>query len=294
MVATARKFTAREEAFAFVLKSGPTPEAKAVAKKWFIDIDDLDWASLKEAASSFVPEIQPSVEQKPDAQDDLGAKLEAELAKQPRPQSGVLRIRRINGLALPKPKPKVEAKAEPKVEPVFEPNTDGAAAGRIMLPAIVPPPQPPAKSDWDEAIAAMNERQAIIDNVGGKTVIAGWEPSSLDPERVVVVFQTKESFLLRYSNRAVSFDVPNSRGGSHRETMPLGQWWLGHRHRRQFRGVTFMPAAPPVVNDCLNLWQGWGVEAKPGDWSLIRKHIEDVLADGNAEFAEYILRWMAW
>jgi putative DNA primase/helicase len=62
MGATARKFATRQEAFAFVLKSGPTPEAKAVAKKWFIDIDDLGWASLKEEPPSFSPEIQPSVE----------------------------------------------------------------------------------------------------------------------------------------------------------------------------------------------------------------------------------------
>jgi hypothetical protein len=49
-----------------------------------------------------------------------------------------------------------------------------------------------------------------------------------------------------------------------------------------------------VINERLNIWQGWGVEAKPGDWSLIRAHIAEVLASGNAEFAEYIVRWIAW
>ena len=33
---------------------------------------------------------------------------------------------------------------------------------------------------------------------------------------------------------------------------------------------------------------------KPGDWGLIRQHIEDVIAGGNAEFAEYVIRWIAW
>ena len=89
-------------------------------------------------------------------------------------------------------------------------------------------------------------------------------------------------------------EVPNARGGSHSVTAPLGQWWLGHRDRLQFRGVTFRPGSPKIVNECLNLWQGWGVEAKPGDWGLIRKHIEEVLAGGNEEFAEYIVRWIAW
>jgi hypothetical protein len=38
----------------------------------------------------------------------------------------------------------------------------------------------------------------------------------------------------------------------------------------------------------------WGVEPKAGDWSLIREHIEVVLASGNKEFADYIIRWIAW
>ena len=33
---------------------------------------------------------------------------------------------------------------------------------------------------------------------------------------------------------------------------------------------------------------------RQGDWSLIRKHIDEVIAGGNAEFAEYVIRWIAW
>jgi hypothetical protein len=42
------------------------------------------------------------------------------------------------------------------------------------------------------------------------------------------------------------------------------------------------------------MWQGWGVVPKEGDWGLIRQHIEEVIAGGNAEFAEYVIRWIAW
>jgi hypothetical protein len=163
---------------------------------------------------------------------------------------------------------------------------------RIMLPAVIPPPPPPVT--WDDALAAMNDRHAIIDNYGGKTVIAGWEPSKFDPARLVVVFQNKDSFLLRYSNRYVTIDIPDGRGGTRQTSMALGQWWLSHRQRQQYRGVTFLPAGPEVINQCLNLWRGWGVDPAPGDWSLIREHIEDVLAGGNGEFAEYLIRWIAW
>ena len=127
------------------------------------------------------------------------------------------------------------------------------------LPMVLAPKLPVA---WDDVIEAMNRRHAIIDNVGGKTVIAGWEPSQLNPERMVVVFQQKESFLLRYSNRTATIDVPDGRGGSRQSVEALGQWWLRHRQRRQHRGITFLPGGPEIVNECLNLWQGWGVEAK--------------------------------
>lgn len=49
-----------------------------------------------------------------------------------------------------------------------------------------------------------------------------------------------------------------------------------------------------MVSGCLNLWQGWGVEGKPGDWSLIWQHIEEVIAGGNKVFADYLVCWVAW
>ena len=137
-----------------------------------------------------------------------------------------------------------KARAKP-AEP--EPEAKPIKAG---LPVVVlpPPPLQPPKPNWDEAVAVMNTQHAIIENVGGKTVIASWEPSPIDPGRLMVVFQNKESFLLRYSNRSVWFDVPNKRGGgSHSESVALGPWWLAHRDRLQFRGVTFRPGEPKVV-----------------------------------------------
>jgi Family of unknown function (DUF5906) len=171
----------------------------------------------------------------------------------------------------------VEAEAEP------EPKRN--------LPALIPSRQP---ATWNDAIAAMNEQHAIIDNVGNRTVIASWEPSPINLDRRMLVFQGKDSFLLRHSNRSVSIEVSDGRGGMRFDRAPLGQWWLGHRDRRQHRGVTFRPGAPEVVSECLNMWQGWGVVPEAGDWSLIRWHIEELIAGGNPEFAEYVIRWIAW
>jgi hypothetical protein len=69
---------------------------------------------------------------------------------------------------------------------------------------------------------------------------------------------------------------------------------LNNPDRRQFRGVIFRPGASQQVNNCLNLWQGWGVEDRSGDWRLLLNHILRVICGGNREFAQYVLRWIAW
>jgi hypothetical protein len=125
--------------------------------------------------------------------------------------------------------------------------------------------------------------------------IASWEPSSIDPRKQVIVFQGKESFLLRYSNKTMRKNIPDGKGGFLELRQQLGAWWLSHRQRSQYRGITFAPGDErKEIAGCLNSWQGWGVEPKRGDWSLIRAHIAEVLANGNAEFAEYIVQWIAW
>jgi len=182
---------------------------------------------------------------------------------------------------------KPEAKAQPKP----------AAEEHGGLPAVIPITKPLSDervSRWDDAMAAMNEEHAVIENFGGKAVIASWEPSPLDLNRRMIAFQGKESFLLRYSNRSVTLEASDGRGNFRTMRMALATFWLEHRDRRQYRGVTFRPGDLKVVGECLNLWQGWGVVPKPGDWALIRKHIEEVIAGGNAEFAEYVIRWIAW
>jgi hypothetical protein len=177
----------------------------------------------------------------------------------------------------------------PKPEP--EPEHEGGVA-RHSLPAVIPPR--PLPVSWEDLLTTMNNQHAIIDNVGGKTVIASWEPSSIDPSRRMVVFHNKDSFLLRYSNRFATIKITNRQGAAVEAEVPLGQWWLNHPDRQQYRGITFQPDAPKEVNDCLNLWRGWGCKPRKGDWSLIRKHINEVLANGNPDFSEYIIRWIAW
>jgi hypothetical protein len=70
--------------------------------------------------------------------------------------------------------------------------------------------------------------------------------------------------------------------------------WLVSEARREYpNGFVFDPSGREREG-YLNLWKGWAVAAVPGDWSLIRRHIYEVLASGNEEHGDYIVRWIAW
>jgi hypothetical protein len=55
--------------------------------------------------------------------------------------------------------------------------------------------------------------------------------------------------------------------------------------------LTFEPGDDAeVIDGKLNLWRGWGVKPIAGDWNLMREHIRLVLASGDQERFDYIMR----
>jgi hypothetical protein len=69
--------------------------------------------------------------------------------------------------------------------------------------------------------------------------------------------------------------------------------WLEHAARRSYKGISFKPGGSPPPGH-YNLWRGFGVKPVQGDWSLMQRHIEDVICAGNKEHADYLLKWMAF
>jgi hypothetical protein len=76
---------------------------------------------------------------------------------------------------------------------------------------------------------------------------------------------------------------------------PLGSWWVKHPMRRQYDGVVFDPA-PDRKHDkpYYNLWRGWAVAPKAGDWSLMQRMLRDVLSGGDEASFDYVVRWAAF
>jgi hypothetical protein len=71
----------------------------------------------------------------------------------------------------------------------------------------------------------------------------------------------------------------------------LGTYWMGSPDRRQYNDVIFLPNGN--VEGSYNLWRGFSVKPRRGNWSKMRNHIKKVICAGNKELNEYVLGWMA-
>jgi uncharacterized protein (DUF433 family) len=150
-----------------------------------------------------------------------------------------------------------------------------------------------AKEDAiDPSLRELNDRHAVIENIGGKCMVIEevWSPVL---KRPVMEVQGFDHFRNRYMNRTVNLGEKKDKKGNviGDIEMPMGEWWLRSEKRRQYRSIVFMPNGDAAGS--YNLWQGFGCEARPGDWSLFREHIRAIVCAGHDEHFAYLLGWMA-
>jgi len=75
----------------------------------------------------------------------------------------------------------------------------------------------------------------------------------------------------------------------------LQKWMQSGLRKKDFTGVRFDPGLPPggVEGGILNLWTGFAIEEKQGDWSLLRAHMLDNMVQGNEDYMNRLLVWIA-
>jgi hypothetical protein len=138
---------------------------------------------------------------------------------------------------------------------------------------------------WSVCLWAFNGHFAVV-NEAGKTWVFTWAFDAT-MQRPALQRISFDNLRKQYDNRALAG------GGDKPAPVPLASWWLQHAARRQYLGgVTFDPTGRAPA-DCWNLWQGFGVVAAPGDWSLLRNHLIEIVCGGNVELAEYLLSLLA-
>jgi phage/plasmid primase-like uncharacterized protein len=175
-------------------------------------------------------------------------------------------------------------------------ETADADDGDEPAPGPTPGPQPAAAAtaqpvDWEkpllEAVEELNAKHFVVP-VGGQTVIA---TSAHDDalRRELLVFSQERDVRLRYKHRhyQVGFTakgLPIWKG--------LGEAWLAHRNRRTYERIALIPKGK-VPPGTFNLWRGFGVEPKPGNWPLIRQHLINVICSENEDDYRWLQRWLA-
>jgi len=143
----------------------------------------------------------------------------------------------------------------------------------------------------------MNDKYFVYREVG-KMFVGWFEVETVQDgagriEREVLASMTFEEFKKMLCNQLVTVDV----GGLGRyveKKKPLGEWWISNPRRRQYDGLILDPGAPEVAGGKLNLWRGFGVGPVKGDWGRLRKHMLDVICNGDQERFDYLYNWMAW
>jgi len=137
-------------------------------------------------------------------------------------------------------------------------------------------------------VAEMNEDYAVVDD-NGKTVVV-YRRKDNELNRKYVVRSSFQDFRNIYLNdRVITTDT-----NGNLKPRTKAEIWLAHPDRLTYKGgLSFLPGQSETPEGVFNLWAGWAVTPRPGDWSLMKAHIRDVICSGDQEHFEYVVNWMA-
>lgn len=137
-----------------------------------------------------------------------------------------------------------------------------------------------AGDDLTKTLEKMNETHAVVRD-GGQTIVI---VESHDPmSKVRTIHRSRFADIKAFFNQIVIYE-PRPR--------TLGDFWLSWPHRRQYEGVLFDPSnkAPKTY---YNLWTGFSVEPKKGDWNLFQDHLMENICRNDVDLYLYVMAWLA-
>jgi hypothetical protein len=138
--------------------------------------------------------------------------------------------------------------------------------------------------DPKQSLDELNAKYFVV-RIKGKVRVGEMTSQGLE-------LMTEKDFRLLEANRCYSSVGP--RGG--KSVNSIANIWLQCPARRTYDGIDLEPGKPKVLpGNRLNIYRGWGLDAdKKGDWPLLEDHIYEVLANGDGDIGDYIIRWSAW
>ncbi len=144
----------------------------------------------------------------------------------------------------------------------------------------------------DPALREMNDRYFVVKSLGGKFRVCH-EVRDDELNRYKLVAQRREDFTAAYMNRFVTVGAKTTKDGKTvDQSMPAGEWWLRHEHRRQYEQVVFKPSGEAPGE--YNLWRGFSCDPTEGDWRLLDWHMFEVVCRSDFDAYGYLLSLLAY
>ena len=135
-------------------------------------------------------------------------------------------------------------------------------------------------------VQRINGKFCAVLEAGHFTIFMKDTDSAFEPPRQVWTRMSREDF--RHFHEDERVKLPNTS-----REVSVAEIWLKHPKRLKYSGIVMDPRET-AGNDKLNLWRGWAVTPKPGDWSLLRTLIDETLCGGDEKSGEYVRRWIAF
>ena len=144
---------------------------------------------------------------------------------------------------------------------------------------------------WKEKLRAAIERlnrKYFVVEVGNKARVAGIR-HDLITRREYLSFMGDHDIRVLYDSQTYIVGL-NKKGEP--VFKGLGSEWLVNWKRRWYERMEMITSGycPPEI---YNLWQGFSVEPKTGEWPTIKDHIFTVICSSNKSDYDWLLKWLA-
>jgi hypothetical protein len=139
------------------------------------------------------------------------------------------------------------------------------------------------KEQIDEMLSRMNREHAVV-SIGGK--VRFLHRTRDDQDRPTMRFLGSDDITTLYQHIGV-------RRTDDKRPITAIEAWKSWKQRKYYAGVGMYPGEAKVPSGYLNLWQGFAIEPKAGDWSLFREHLHKCVCGGDdVEFA-FLMDWLS-
>lgn len=119
--------------------------------------------------------------------------------------------------------------------------------------------------------------------------------AAMQGKRVLYYREEESGVVTPMQSEAFNFELaPLVHVEDGKKSTPYAQLWRKSSRRRYYPSGFVLDPKNECPEGTYNLWKGFGVDPAPGDWSRMRAHIEEVLADSDPALADYVIRWTAW